>query len=309
MDEELLKRELKTTTLKPFGGGGGGCISSGQGYDTDHGRVFVKVNNESQARRMFDGEAASLKAMYTAAEVKVPKPIKVFDLPVGGAAIAMEYLDLSGSLSRHAGLLGQQLARLHLKNEKVGEELKKKDSSVHRGSGDLKYIERFGFDVATCCGYYPQDNTWNDDWVKFYARKIEQQLEFVKGDREAEDLWSQILPRLDSFFKDVDVKPALLHGDLWSGNAAADKSGPVIYDPASFYGHSEYDLAIANMFGGFSSAFFQAYFQVIPKSPGYEIRQQLYKLFHYMNHWNHFGGGYRDSSISTMKGLLRNTKI
>ena len=50
MDEELLKRELETQTLKPYGGGGGGCISSGQGYETDHGRVFVKVNSESEVR-------------------------------------------------------------------------------------------------------------------------------------------------------------------------------------------------------------------------------------------------------------------
>ena len=90
----------------------------------------------------------------------------------------------------------------------------------------MKYVDRFGFDIDTCCGYYPQDNTWNDDWVKFYARKIEQQIQYLKGDREASDLWSQVLPKLDTLFKDVDVKPALLHGDLWSGNAAADQSGP-----------------------------------------------------------------------------------
>ena len=44
--EELLKRELGTSKLVPFGAGGGGCISSGTGYNTDNGQIFVKVNNK-----------------------------------------------------------------------------------------------------------------------------------------------------------------------------------------------------------------------------------------------------------------------
>jgi len=59
----------------------------------------------------------------------------------------------------------------------------------------------------------------------------------------------------------------------------------VIFDPASFYGHSEFDLAIAAMFGGFSNAFYNAYHQLIPKAPGFDKRHQLYQLFHYLNHW------------------------
>lgn len=59
----------------------------------------------------------------------------------------------------------------------------------------------------------------------------------------------------------------------------------VIFDPATFYGHSEFDLAIAKMFGGFSRAFFDAYHKIIPKTPGFEVRHQLYQLFHYLNHW------------------------
>lgn len=80
--------------------------------------------------------------------------------------------------------------------------------------------------------------------------------------------------------------------------------GPVIFDPASLYGHSEFELSIASMFGGFSNAFYSAYHDKIPKAPGFAQREKLYQLFHYLNHWNHFGGGYRDSSIRTMKDLL-----
>lgn len=111
--------------------------------------------------------------------------------------------------------------------------------------------------------------------------------------------------KIPQFFTDVEVVPALLHGDLWGGNVAECAEGPVIFDPASFYGHSEYELGIAGMFGGFSSSFYSTYHEKIPKAPGFAKRNQLYQLFHYLNHWNHFGGGYRGSSIRIMKDLLK----
>ena len=111
--------------------------------------------------------------------------------------------------------------------------------------------------------------------------------------------------KIPQFFTDVEVVPALLHGDLWGGNVAECAEGPVIFDPASFYGHSEFELGIAGMFGGFSSSFYSAYHEKIPKVPGFAKRNQLYQLFHYLNHWNHFGGGYRGSSIRIMKDLLK----
>jgi fructosamine-3-kinase len=60
---------------------------------------------------------------------------------------------------------------------------------------------------------------------------------------------------------------------------------PVIFDPASFYGHHEFDLAITRMFGGFTEEFYSAYHKLIPKAPGYEARHKLYLLFHCLNHW------------------------
>ena len=59
----------------------------------------------------------------------------------------------------------------------------------------------------------------------------------------------------------------------------------MIFDPASFYGHHEFDLAIAGMFGGFTKQFYDAYHELIPKAPGFDVRHKLYTLFHYINHW------------------------
>ena len=34
------------------------------------------------------------------------------------------------------------------------------------------------------------------------------------------------MPKLPRFFDGVDVKPAILHGDLWGGNASENSEGP-----------------------------------------------------------------------------------
>ncbi|CAI5766251.1 Hypothetical predicted protein [Podarcis lilfordi] len=307
--EEALRRELGTSALRPTGHSGGGCISHGESYHTDHGRVFVKSNSRAEARRMFDGEMASLTAILQTKTVKVPKPIKVIDLPAGGTLFVMEHLDMR-SLNRHAEKLGTQLADLHLHNQKLGEKLKKDANTVGKGEEQtgVQFVEKFGFHTVTCCGYLPQVNDWQQDWVTFFARqRIQPQMDMIEknsGDREARELWAKLQLKMPSLFGDMEIVPALLHGDLWGGNVAEEDSGPVIFDPAAFYGHSEYELAIAGMFGGFSGSFYSAYHSKIPKAPGFDKRLKLYQLFHYMNHWNHFGGGYRGSSINIMRNLV-----
>ncbi|XP_006886180.1 PREDICTED: ketosamine-3-kinase [Elephantulus edwardii] len=308
--EALLRRELGCVSVKATGHSGGGCISQGQSYDTEKGRVFVKVNSKAEARRMFEGEMASLKAILHTGTVKVPKPLAVLDGPGGGSVLVMEHLDMH-YLSSHAATLGAQLADLHLDNQRLGEAHRKEGSTVGRGGGqaDRVFVEQFGFDVVTCCGYLPQVNDWQKDWVEFFTQqRIQPQMDMVEresGDREARELWAALQLKIPDLFRDLEVIPALLHGDLWGGNVAQDASGPIIFDPASFYGHSEYELAIAGMFGGFSKAFYSAYHSKIPKAPGFDRRLQLYQLFHYLNHWNHFGSGYRGSSLSVMRSLVR----
>ncbi|XP_028842237.1 ketosamine-3-kinase [Denticeps clupeoides] len=308
--EVKLKKELGTSTLKSTGHSGGGCISEGQSYDTDHGRVFVKINHKSEAKLMFDGEMTSLDAMLQTGTVKVPKPLKVIELDTGGAAFAMEHVDMR-SLSKYLAQLGEHLADLHLHNQRLKEKQSTEMQTIGKGSGqsDIPVIDKFGFHVKTCCGYLPQVNEWQGDWVAFFSQqRLQHQLQLLEksyGDREANELWSQLQLKIPHLFADVEVFPALLHGDLWSGNVAECSDGPIIFDPAAFYGHSEYELGITGMFGGFGKAFYNAYHEKIPKSPGFAKRNQLYQLFHYLNHWNHFGGGYRGSSLRIMKDLLK----
>ncbi|XP_038079096.1 ketosamine-3-kinase-like [Patiria miniata] len=306
--EALLKRELGLSFVKATGQGGGGCINEGLGYSTDKGKIYAKINKKKEAKVMFDGELACLEAILATDTVRAPKPMKVMGHPTTeGAVLAMEYLDMRG-LNTHAAKLGEQLARMHQFNEEL---LKQKAANESRvgGGDDVECITRFGFPVTTCCGIIPQDNEWCDDWVAFYSRnRLKFQLGLIErdyGDREARELWPQLERRIPGLFEGLEIKPALLHGDLWGGNVAEMTSEPVIFDPASFYGHSEYELGIAGMFGGFNRSFYSAYHKLVPKAAGFDKRHELYKLFHYLNHWNHFGSGYRGSSISIMKSLIR----
>ncbi|XP_028979459.2 ketosamine-3-kinase [Esox lucius] len=304
MDAQL-KKELGTSTLRSTGYSAAGFISEGQSYDTDNGRVFVKINHKSQAKLMFDGEQASLEAILMTGTVKVPKPLKVIELDTGGSAFVMEHIDMTG-LSKHSKQLGKCLADLHLHNQRQRDRQNKDQQTVGKGA-DVPVIEQFGFHVPTCCGYLPQENEWQSEWVTFYSRnKLQHQLNMVEksyGDREARELWAQLQLKIPSLFTDVEVFPALLHGDLWGGNVAECSDGPLIFDPASFYGHAEFDLGIAGIFGRFSDSFYSGYHEKIPKAPGFEKRQKLYQLFHYLNHWNHFGGEYRGTLLRIMKDL------
>ncbi|XP_030062815.1 ketosamine-3-kinase-like isoform X1 [Microcaecilia unicolor] len=308
--EIYLKEKLNTSLFTAVGHARGGCISQGQSYVTDRGRVFVKINHKPEARKMFDGEAASLEAILKTHTVKVPRPIKVANIPTDGAVLVMEHLDIN-PLSSYAAVLGEQLADLHLHNQKLGRKLWKERATIgkHRNnSEDVLFVDQFGFHVVTCCGYIPQVNEWQSDWVTFFTcQRLQPQMDLIEkdyGDREVQELWSQLQLMVPALFCDMEIVPALLHGDLWKGNVAEEPSGPVLFDPASFYGHSEFELAIGKMIGEYCETFYSAYHQKIPRAPGFKRRFKLYQLFHALNNWNHFGLAYRPLSLKLMRHLL-----
>ncbi|XP_033126776.1 ketosamine-3-kinase-like [Anneissia japonica] len=306
--ENILKKELGVKTVKCVGSTAGGCISDGQSFETELGKYFLKVNTQSEAKRMFDGEFAGLQAIQSTDTIKVPSPVNVVPHPSSkGSIFIMEHIDMRG-LGKHSAKLGENLARLHLHNDEL--RLTQEANQGYVGKAEaVKSISQFGFHITTCCGYLPMNNEWKSDWLEFYAQhRLKMQLDMIEreyNDRETRDLWPQVERRIPEFFKSMTVRPALLHGDLWSGNTQETDTEPVIFDPASFYGHSEYELGIAGMFGGFGRQFYDAYHSLIPKQPGHDKRQKLYQLFHYLNHWNHFGSGYRGRSVTIMKELLR----
>lgn len=60
----------------------------------------------------------------------------------------------------------------------------------------------------------------------------------MTGDRRLSQLGDKLCDNLEVYFEDVagDIKPSVLHGDLWSGNIAGVEGKPAIFDPATYYG-------------------------------------------------------------------------
>ena len=184
----------------------------------------------------------------------------------------------------------------------------------------------FGFPVTTCCGDTPQKNSYKVSWAEFYAENrlmyILDRAEKKNGhDREmrklVEDTASKVVPRLigDTHLNNgKGVIPVVVHGDLWSGNKGVGVIGnsegeaeDVTFDSSACYAHSEYELGDMKMFGGFSESFYDQYHRLCPKTEPaeeYEDRVKLYELYHHLNHYAMFGGGYRSGSASIMKRLV-----
>lgn len=286
---EWILSEGKATQITGTRSIGGGCINRASRYDSDAGSYFVKTNR-SIGPEMFEGEALGLSAMYATGSIRVPKPFKVGPLSTGGSYIIMEYIEFGASRGNQS-MLGRKLAEMH----KAG-----------------KSEKGFGFDVDNTIGSTPQINTWTSDWIEFYGvHRLGYQLKLAQqqyGDYLIYEKGQRLIKNMAPLFEDAIIEPCLLHGDLWSGNVSSDKNcEPVILDPACYYGHSEAEFGMS-WCAGFGGSFYDAYFQVMPKQPGFEKRKDLYMLYHYLNHYNLFGSGYRSSAMSILDGYLQMLK-
>lgn len=266
----------------PLGAGGG--FASCQRWESSNGPVFVKVAPLSRESAL-EAEAEALRELAAANAVRVPS---VLGSGSSGerAFLALEWIEFGSARADTEALLGEQLARLHRTT-----------------------AARFGWHRDNTIGATPQRNDWAADWLEFFARqRLEFQIDLAErsghGGRWVER-GRELAGRLDAFFAGYAPRPSLLHGDLWGGNWAADASGaPVIFDPATYYGDREADLAMTHLFGGFGREFYAAYEAAWPLDPGASARRDLYNLYHVLNHLNLFGGGYRTQAERMIERLL-----
>jgi protein-ribulosamine 3-kinase len=214
---------------------------------------------------MFVAEFEGLRALRSAG-IRAPEPYRY-----GATFIEMEHLDLGGPADWPG--MARMLAALHR----------------HTGP-------RFGWETDNWIGLAPQRNGWNADWAAFFVeRRLAPQLATAGMKIDLE--------KAKRLLEGHRPQASLLHGDLWSGNAGFTSDGPVIFDPAVYYGDREADLAMTELFGGFPATFYAAYDRDYPLAEGYAERKPLYNLYHLLNHLNLFGGGYR-AQVERTLGLL-----
>jgi fructosamine-3-kinase len=250
--------------------------------------AFVKTASGFHAG-VLAAEADGLRALAATRTVRVPE-ILVVGEEDATAFLALERLELR----RRGGgaALGRALAALHRAPAPGG------------AAGD-----RYGWSRDNWIGGTPQANGWRDDWCAFFLdRRLAPQLALAAGngyDGELQRDGERLLAVLPTLLHGHDPAPSLLHGDLWSGNAATLADGtPAVFDPAVYVGDREADLAMSQLFGGFDGDFYRAYADAWPLAGGYRMRRELYNLYHVLNHLNLFGGGYLAQARRMIASLL-----
>jgi fructosamine-3-kinase len=245
-------------------------------------RWFLKYHAKAP-RGMFATEAQALNEISEQGCIRVPAPV-AHGRDGNTAWLVLEYLELT--VHGPASLLGEQLAALH------------HDSYAQHGWAHDNYI-----------GTTPQHNTRCDDWSMFWRdSRLNPQLELARTAGRSGSLINKgerLLESMDQLMDGHQPTASLLHGDLWAGNKAFTPAGqPVIFDPASYHGDRETDIAMTELFGGFEPDFYSAYQAHSPLPDGYRLRRDLYNLYHMLNHLNLFGEAYLSRCENMIDGLL-----
>jgi protein-ribulosamine 3-kinase len=278
--EVALGYALEPEPAARLGGSFGECLRWTAG-DVD---LFVKLA-PAERRAAFEADAAGLEELAAAGAVRVPAALGVGT--AGATAwLALRWIDFGASSRRSEAVLGEQIANLH-------------------------HVEarRFGWHRDNTIGATPQQNGWDEDWVRFFVRRrLGVQLDLAETNGAPGHLLDRgrvLCEIAGALFSSYRPVPSLLHGDLWCGNWAVDVSGePVVFDPAVYFGDRETDIAMTRLFGGFGPAFYSAYQSAWPLDAAAGARRTLYNLYHVLNHFNLFGGGYAAQAESMIGRLL-----
>lgn len=255
---------------------------------TNNARIFMKTNLIKNAA-FFQAEALGLQAIAQTNCIGTPRILGI-GTQAGAdvySFLLLEWIEECRPVSDYWELFAGQLAGMHQAPT---------NDFVPRGT--------YGFLQDNFIGAGKQCNAARDSWISFFRDcRLEPQLRsadryFDTADRKR---ILKLLDRLGDFLTEPD-RPSLLHGDLWSGNFMTGSDGRAwLIDPAAYVGHAEADLAMTELFGGFSHAFYTAYKEVFPLQPGYKDRRDLYNLYHLLNHLNLFGGSYLAGVLRTVR--------
>jgi len=297
----LLSLDPAKTTFSSHGGVGMSSASTSKISTTLSDGLrknyFLKTGTGDMAKMMFLGEHASLNAMHSVVPSLCPRSYGhgQFKDGSGKSFLVTDFLDLSGGRRSGGDVTGQTMS------------LAQKMAKLHTTTApvpDGHDQPMFGFPATTCCADTPQDNTFTRSWADFYANS---RLRFILGRCEmrngrhdelaelVEKTANNVVPRLlgdGHLGGENGIKPVVVHGDLWSGNAGRgrimdggeqEEQGiqDVVFDSSACYGHNEYELGIMKMFGGFGQSFLEEYHKTCPKTEPveeYDDRVALYEL-------------------------------
>ena len=282
--ESIYGKSVQIKNSEPIAGG---CINETRVLTLSNGeRAFLK-HNASPPKNFFSAEVKGLRLLEKSKNGPcTPRPLGISSEP-NPQFLLLEYIESSVPKDGFASRFGQSLAAMHRENQ-----------------------EQYGLDYDNFIGSTIQKNSLESDGLVFFREhriRFQQRLA-----RKTRGLPKTVDLRLDLFCEKLetlldlkDEKPALLHGDLWSGNYfARHDQVPYIFDPAVYFGLREADLAMTEMFGRLPEEFYRSYHEVFPIQPGYNKRKGIYNLYHLLNHYNLFGGSYLEQADQTVRSFL-----
>jgi protein-ribulosamine 3-kinase len=264
----------------------GGCISNAYKIKTEDKKTFFLKINNSTPPDMFETEAHGLDELRKPGVIRVPAA-EIFS----DNYIVTEYIETGRKSRRFFEDFGRNFAELH----------------YHQGG-------IFGFYEDNYIGSNRQlnkpESEEDEDWTEFYFKKrLLFQLRLCERNgyatQELINYFNEIENKISYILAGSEEDPSLLHGDLWSGNYMVDEKGNAcLIDPAVYYGHREADLAMTKLFGGYPEAFYKSYEENYPLKEGWEYRENIYKLYHVLNHLNLFGTSYYPQAVSLIRFYL-----
>lgn len=246
---------------------------------------FIKTQTRPEGPKMLQAEHSALLAIGQQTHLVVPQPLAT-GCDGSMAFLVMSFLDLDGR-QKDWDAMGAGLAHLH------------------RLEGS-----NYGWSQDNFIGTTLQVNQEYASWAQFWwGNRLQPQLSLA-GEEGYGDVLLPLAPALrDAAFALLEghaPTPSLVHGDLWCGNVGFVSDGrPAIFDPASYFGDREVDLAMTGLFGGFPESFYRAYEAAWPRPEGHQQRAVLYNLYHQLNHLNLFGASYMDGCLTSIKSLVR----
>ncbi|MCA0933022.1 fructosamine kinase family protein [Lutimonas saemankumensis] len=260
--------DCELISIKPVAGGDINKVYFLQGAESN---FILKSNLSQKFPEMFEKEARGLE-LLSGTTVRTPKVIDLY-AEEGNQFLILEYFESDRPTQAFWSDFAISL------------------SSLHKRTSDY-----FGLDEDNYIGSLKQKNDPYDSWEAFFIQtRLNPQIKmaFDSGFIEKRDLL--LFERFCKKFSTLvpEVKPSLLHGDLWSGNLMCTKGQvPVYIDPAVYYGHHEMDLSMTQMFGGFDKSFISVYRENFELLNGWEERIQIHNLYPSLVHLNLFGSSY-----------------
>ncbi|MCP4553762.1 MAG: fructosamine kinase family protein [Bacteroidetes bacterium] len=272
------KRKVRIFSVQSVSGGD---VNSAAKIVSSVGDFFVKWNDGRKFPAMFYKEFLGLKLLDKSQSIKIPKI--VCEAKAGSYEfLLLEFIDEARADSKFWYKFGESLAKLHKNTAKD-----------------------FGLDHDNYIGSLIQSNQKHSDWISFFIEeRIQPQLKLAFDAQFTDRAILSAFKRLFTKLNEVIPKepPALLHGDLWSGNFMITSQGdPCLIDPAVYYGHREVDISMTKLFGEFPLEFYEAYNATSPLDKGWKERLDIYNLYPLLVHVNLFGGAY----VSQVFSILR----